>query len=89
MGPTFESTIQVCAIDDSIFFSGDSLPHLPDVLTLTDVDRRERHTDTPTTFRSCQSTSAASVWHVRSPACLPTRPFSHARLRTHSSDLWR
>jgi hypothetical protein len=38
MGPTFESKILVCAIDDPIFFSVDSLPNLPDMLTLTDVD---------------------------------------------------
>jgi hypothetical protein len=38
MGPTFESTIRVCAIDDSIFLSVGSLPHLPDMLTSPDVD---------------------------------------------------
>jgi hypothetical protein len=35
VGPTVESTILVCAIDDSLFFSLDWLPNLPDRRTLT------------------------------------------------------
>jgi len=38
MGPTFESTIRVRTLDDSSFFSDNSLPNLPDMLTLTDVE---------------------------------------------------